>query len=408
MSLARGRCPGISNPMPTGDGLLTRLSCDAPIPIPEFVALCEASSILGNGSVEVTQRGNLQFRGLTETSAPDFAKEVTSLGLGTRAATVSSSPLLGLDSLEELDVRELVERARGIRASGPKVSVLIDGGGKLHLDQLPADIRLRAASHGLLHLSWGETPLGWIHPGNAVAVIERLLTALGQNSRARDVHPPPQIDGLIAGSAPATRPRAEPVGTHELKHAGIALGVALPFGHSTAGALQRLARAAAVRGAESIRPSPGRALLVIGLSPMAAQHLATVAAEQNFIVEPNDPRRHVVACTGSPGCASATLPTRELAPAIALAAGELLDGSITIHLSGCAKGCAHPRRASLTIAGPDRVTLDGTAADREHGTCSPTQLVAGIERLRRHKDGRASADLLHRLGPARVLELLRG
>jgi precorrin-3B synthase len=382
VTFVRGRCPGISDPMATGDGLLARLACDAPITLPDFVALCEASRTLGNGIVEVTQRGNLQFRGLTITSAPDFAETVTSLGLGTHPATVSSSPLLGLDALEELDVRELVEQVRGLRSSGPKVSVLIDGGGKLHLDQLPADIRLRAAANGQLQLSWGTTHMGWIALENAVAVVERLLAMLERGSRARDL-PAPQLDGLVAATAPESRPPAEPVGTHELKRTGVALGLALPFGHSSALALQRLAAAAAVRGAASIRPAPGRALLLIGLSHSAAQQLAAVAAEEDFIVRPNDPRRHVVACAGSPACAAAMLPTRELAPAIARAAGGLLDGSVTVHLSGCAKGCAHPGRAALTIAGPDRVILDGTASDPAHSTCPPAKLVARVVELLR-------------------------
>ena len=412
--------------MVTGDGLLARLTCDAPIPIAAFAALCEASRTHGNGIVEVTQRGSLQFRGLTVTSAPDFARDVTSAGLASQRTGVSSSPLLGLDPLEELDVREVVAKVRGtdFAALGPKASVLIDGGGRLHLDQLPADIRLRAAAHGLLHLALGgdaltAASLGWIQPEDTLAVIERLLASMavrGSAPRARDFRSPPHMDAIraglgpliIPGSAPEARARAEPIGTHELKRAAVARGLALPFGHSTAGALQRLADAAAVRGAESIRPSPRRALLVIGLSHTAAHDLAIVAAEEEFIVDPTDPRRHVVACAGSPACASATLPTRELAPAIARAAGDLLDGSVTIHLSGCTKGCAHPGRASLTITGPGGITLDGTAADRAHATCPPAQLIAGIERLRyeRERLGCTSADLLDR--PARVLELLRG
>jgi len=32
----------------------------------------------------------------------------------------------------------------------------------------------------------------------------------------------------------------------------------------------------------------------------------------------------------------------QVAPAIAQAARPLLDGSLTIHVGGCAKGCAHP------------------------------------------------------------------
>ena len=42
---------------------------------------------------------------------------------------------------------------------------------------------------------------------------------------------------------------------------------------------------------------------------------------------------------------------RALAPRIAAAAATLIGASSVIHLSGCAKGCAHPAPAALTIVG---------------------------------------------------------
>src|SRR5262249_15918568 len=72
--LRRGTCPGLSQPMATGDGLLVRLtptgttmSCEA------FVALCTAARNCGNGVIEITSRGSIQIRGLTEDSVKRFA-----------------------------------------------------------------------------------------------------------------------------------------------------------------------------------------------------------------------------------------------------------------------------------------------------------------------------------------------
>jgi precorrin-3B synthase len=419
----RGSCPGISDPMMTGDGLLARLACDAPIPIPEFIALCEASGAYGNGIIEVTQRGSLQFRGLTETSAPEFARKVSSLGVAACPARVLGPPLESEDDLLKR-VRSRLAQA-DFASLGPKVSVLIDGGGRLHLDQLRADIRLRAVG-GRFHLSLGgdaeaAVALGWVRSQDAEVAIERLAALIagrGPSARARDflsaadvatVHS--ALEPLVtAGERPEPRPSAEPIGIHVLETTAVAVGFALPFGHSTGSALQRFARAAALRGAHSIRPAPGRALLAVELSRTNAEHLVVVAEQEDFIVRPDDPRRYVVACTGIPGCASASVPTRELAPTLARVAGELLDGSVTIHLSGCAKGCAHPGRAALTFIGPDRVVVEGSADDTPHGTCSPAQLVAGIRRLSRERawhDG-TSADFLAQMGGPGVVELIRG
>ncbi len=420
----RGACPGISDPMMTGDGLLARLTCEAPIPIPAFIALCEASGTYGNGIIEVTQRGSLQFRGLTETSAPEFAREVISLEVAAEQSHVIAPPL-------ELDSEDLVIRVRHrlarpeFAALGPKVSILIDGRGPLHLDQLRADIRLRAVGDRF-HLAFGgdadaAVSLGWVRPEHAEAAIERLaalIASRGPSARGRDFLSTAGLATVrsvvealtMSGEKPESRPRAEPIGVHLLKPTAVALGLALPFGHSTGVALQRLAEAAALRGAHSIRPAPGRALLTLELSRTNAERLAVIAEREDFIVKPDDPRRHVVACTGSPGCASASLPSRELAPSIARAAGEFLDGSVTIHLSGCAKGCAHPGRAALTFTGPDGVIVEGRADDTPHGTCSPAQLVAGLRRLsgERARHHGKSLGLLAELGPARLVELLRG
>lgn len=434
----RGVCPGLLDPMLTGDGWLARLSCIAPVPLSVFAALCEASRAHGSGSIEVTQRGNMQFRGLTATSASEFARKVSSLALGSggriglgagigspEASRVIANPLAGLDALEEIDTRALQARllqSVDFDALGPKVSVLLDGGGPLHLDDVRADIRLRA-SCGRFHLAVGgdahsALAVGWLRPEDTVDTVERLvnlIAARGRAARGRDLAE--GIESLrtaltpliAAGTPPQMRPPAEPIGIHALKGAGAARGVALPFGHSTADALQRLAQAAAMTGAEAIRPAPGRSLLVVGLSPAEADELARIA-EADFVIAPNDPRRHVVACIGRPGCASGSLPTRELAPAIARAAGSFLDGSVAIHLSGCAKGCAHPGSASVTLSGPDRLVINGTAADAAHGTCTTSQLAAGLERLSAERDRQAcdSAELLSRLGPGRVLQLLHG
>jgi len=62
----RGACPGLSAPMLTGDGLLVRLtSTGATIALEAFAGLCAAARQHGNGIVEITSRGNIQFRGLT-------------------------------------------------------------------------------------------------------------------------------------------------------------------------------------------------------------------------------------------------------------------------------------------------------------------------------------------------------
>jgi precorrin-3B synthase len=401
----RGRCPGVSHPMVTGDGLLARIMPSSPISLDAFKAVCEASVAHGNGIMEVTQRGSLQVRGLSPESAPAFAHSVTALGLESEGMpALLTSPLLGLDPGETGDLRALLPAllealGDGVdRPSiGPKVSVLIDGGGALHLDEVTADLRLRAGDASGLYMSIAgsarsATHLGWVEPHHAVDAIVRVLTTIadrGSQVRARDFINDRDANALrgslkdiiFDGPPPTARPRSVPIGTHRLNTGGVARGFALPFGYLEASALRRLALAAMHCGAASMRPAPGRALLVIGPGSLAMEELVIAAASEGLIVQADDARRHVIACAGSPACASALLPTRQLAARVAEAASLFLDDSIIIHLSGCTKGCAHPEAADLTLAGPDRLVVRGRAGDTPNARISPDKFIAGLKSL---------------------------
>ena len=150
-AFARGACPGLSSPMSTGDGLLARLVAARPIPLEAFIGLCDAARTHGNGIMEVTARGSLQIRGLTAASAPLFAAAVMALPIelcetvpilvdplpGDPTALINSQAIGGA-------LRQAI--ADAALALAPKVSVVIDGGGRIELDAVAADIRLRATA----------------------------------------------------------------------------------------------------------------------------------------------------------------------------------------------------------------------------------------------------------------------
>jgi precorrin-3B synthase len=392
--------------MQTGDGLLVRLIPFEPIDIEKLCILCTAAEEHGNGIIEITQRGNLQIRGLREASASAFARSVASLEIGAgKGPPLVTSPLLGLDPDEPFDctalvcsLRTMLQQERPSLASlSPKVSVLIDGGGQLHLDAVNADIRLVATSNSLLQLSLAGNAhsaahLGYVSIDGATAAVEKLLQRIasrGLTARAKDLAREQGIDeirssfgdGLIGGPAPKPRSIAETVGVYRLAGGNVARGFALPFGHTTAGALWRFARAAADHGASAIRPAPGRSLLAIALRQTAAAKLCNAAIAEDFVVDADDPRRRVVACAGAPACASAELATRRLAPEVARAIRSWAGTSNIVHLSGCSKGCAHPGPAMLTLAGPNRLILNGRASDTPQAWFSSAGVIADIERL---------------------------
>src|SRR5580704_13966118 len=373
----RGACPGLSAPMATGDGLLVRLLPIGTIALDAFAALCAAARQHGNSIVEVTSRGSIQIRGLSAASAPRFAAAVAGLGIAAGdGIPVLINPLSGLDAEDIIDASVLAADLRLALAQrsltpelSAKISVAIDGGGAIDLDGIAADVRLRArAVNGVaaLDVSVGgdrqrAAHLGCVAGQDGIEVTIRLLEVLAERGRlrAREVLAAEGIaafrsaveDLLITadGRRDSGHRRKEPLGLHELRDGTFAYGVGLAFGHADATSLQRLSKTAEAAGASGMRAAPGRVLIIIGLTQQTSSPFA--AAALGFIVRSDDPRRHVVACAGAPICASADIAARAIAPQIAAAAAPHLDGSFKIHISGCAKGCAHPAPAALTIVG---------------------------------------------------------
>jgi precorrin-3B synthase len=163
----------------------------------------------------------------------------------------------------------------------------------------------------------------------------------------------------------------------------VASGLAPAFGHAHADALIKLARIAAGYGTRSIRPAPGRAILLIGVALHDAAALTSAARQIGFIVRADDPRRRIAACSGKPACASGLIATRSLASEIAqrLAPSE---GGIAVHVSGCAKGCAHPGTAALTLIGTEQgcgLVRNGTARMRPDCHVDTADIAGEVARL---------------------------
>jgi len=450
----RGACPSLATPMQTGDGFLARLNLGGQtISLDAGAALCAAARQYGNGIIEVTSRGSVQVRGLTLESVPSFIKAVDDIGIDVAdGVPIAVDPLAGLAADEAIDAQALAAALRAaIGAAGlnrrlaPKVAVVIDSGGALHLDALSADVRLRAVSgpgRTGLHIAMGgkaenAVPIGVVALDGAVAAVIRLLQELathGAAARARNVirlvgatpFRASIADCLINGAdardsagiaaIPPRRPRAEPIGFHALRNGRLALGVGLPFGKVDGDRLARLLEMTKKVGAGGLRIAPDRALLITGLGSDDADRLAAEAAALGFITRADDPRRAISACPGAPFCACTAVPMRTLAPDIADAAAALLDGSLTMHLSGCAKGCAHSGPTALTVVGSEGhcgIILDGAAHDRPAVTLAPEALGPRLGRLaqtcnRERLPGEGAAAVLARLGHERIAAILSG
>lgn len=337
MSLAfdiKGWCPGGVRPMPSGDGLLVRVRpwCGA-FTLDQVRGLADIAATLGNGLIDLTRRANLQIRGLRETHLPALHEALDRLGLleDEAARNVMVDPLAGPE------VRALaLALGRALPEGLPaKFGCLVDGGGPLSIAGERADIALCVTSEG-------------------VAVrVDGVWVGVTDVDHA--------VDAAFGGQRSLAKMTVMPVpGRRRLGRLGHFTGLAAPFGRIEAAQLRTLTETV---GATEIRLSPWRALYVD--APVDVP---------GFILDENDPLLRIEACPGAPACASATVDTRVDARRLAA-----MGFAGTIHVSGCAKGCARSAPADLVLVGRDGrygVVRNGTARDPVGRVMAPDVLAA--------------------------------
>jgi precorrin-3B synthase len=303
--MIRGWCPGVHEPMPSGDGLLVRVKPPGGrLPARALRAIADAASDHGNGVIELTSRGNLQIRGLSPASAPRFAAAMMAAGLAdSDPAREQRRNVIAVPPCDDPLVAEIEALLANLPGLAPKFCVAV---GAAEADLVVQDGAI-----------WAE---GRRYP-YAPATLRSLAEQAGGRRLAPNLRPRAAVDGLL---------------------------LALPFGQTSAAAFMRLAELT-----DDARTTPWRALHI----PKPAD--ATPFAAAGFIIDPADPRRAIAACSGAPACANATTPTRADAARLAAA------GVTGIHVSGCAKGCAQ-RRPGVTLVGRDGrydLVANGRASD---------------------------------------------
>jgi precorrin-3B synthase len=456
--------------MQTGDGLLARLRPVGGILLADQLQrIATLAAEFGNGQIEITARGNLQVRGLRANTATSFAQAIEDIVEIETGLPIDISPLAGLDPQEIADPRPIAQAirrgaaARGLAERlGPKVCVVIDGGGQIALRTLSADLRLTAKAEGW-HLDVAGAAYGPVRRADAASTILALLEAIaeiGLDARGRDLDAGSIRSALasvqLASSARPLAPhdiRSNPLplegrarvggslnksGVHRtenlhsrgsfppplpppLKGEGNATSggqsfvcIALAFGSADAPTLTHLARAAVRLGITEFRLAPGHGLIAM-TPPAAVEGFGQSAAALGFIVAGNDARAPISACIGSAGCASGAMPARALAAELAASQPEFFDGSFELHVSGCAKGCAHPRKALLTLLGENeecRLIVNGSAGDVSGVHMAQADVTTAMVRLASlWRDNRALGESVaacfKRLGDAAVIAAIR-
>jgi precorrin-3B synthase len=387
--------------MVSGDGLIVRLATGhRALHSSQARALAALAREHGNGQIELTQRANVQLRGVSEASLRPLQHALVEQGLASAREAPPEPPLLisplaGLTAESEglepvARVIEPVLRS-WLSAFPSKFGVVLDAAGSVR--DVAADVRieLSATVPGHVEVHIAETWLGVCRSADSGDVLEQLLSAaqmprLKHEPRAlprmRDL-PDPRRLSVAAGDLwqrvePTPRSASSSAPRFFGAHAGVRpwFGVGMPLG-GDAPAWEALASLAERHGSGELRVTPARGVLLPDVCAADQAHLAKAARRYGWVVEASDPLLRVAACPGAPACSSGWGETRTLARRIA---HSLAGRPGSAHVSGCAKGCARSAPADITLVhspeGP-RLAFNASAAEAAE---QPVQPIDRIER----------------------------
>ncbi|GFE92927.1 precorrin-3B synthase [Acetobacter persici] len=379
--VVKGWCPGLFAPMQAADGWLVRVRPPlGRITAAQAYLLANVAEQDGNGQISLTNRGNVQLRGFAPEAARAFAQRMVAAGLGQadpdaeRRLALQVSPLAGMDPACAGETMLCAEALRARLIGSPALSALpdkfgfcVDGGGFFPVGSLQADIMLQAVQNpaserGDWRVVCGEARS---EPQGLSEAVQTALALAGAFIKCRETMRPLRVPAVgqrlfaeigVAWAHPARTEMQH--GRALVQRAGHLTGhlyaVAAPLGRLTAATLRACADGAQTSDG-ILRMTPWGSLIFGGLKKMPEI--------SGVVMHPNDPRLRVYACIGASGCGQASADTGRLALQLA----PLLPEGVEMHVSGCAKGCAHPGRATVTlVAGAEGygVIRNGRAGDQ--------------------------------------------
>lgn len=334
----KGWCPGAYRPMRSGDGLVVRIRPRvARLNAEQTLGLCKAAQTHASGVIDLTNRANLQLRGVRDDAHDALLSDLDALELldATQLLearrNILTAPMWDTaDDTHTLSLK-LISRLNELPELPAKFGFSVDAGDGPALRNASADIRIeRALEGGLIVRADGAETGRKTDRANAINDVITLAHWFA-TTRADDT------------KRMASHLRNTPLPTNWQGTAGAAAAIGLTPGPSSRGLIlgaafgaipaQALAQAMTDSKASGLILTPWRLFILEGVHS---------AFEHDFITNPNDPLLTTDACPGAPFCTSSTVNTRQIA--LALKAPDL-------HVSGCSKGCAHPLASAVTLVG---------------------------------------------------------
>ena len=340
---AKGWCPSALMPMMSGDELLVRIK-------PAFSRLTSHQAQIiallskrhGNGFMDITNRANLQIRGLKQSDYPLMLKDLQDSGIvetheARDGLNLILAPFTDSQSVGWRCAEALYNAASAFPALPSKFGFAIDCGATRYLQHASCDIRVEIDESGQLLIRLDGCKQGYVTSEETFQsdILQALHWFVSSQNKKRSYN---RMHHLVAYSdvpdiftttTPCKNTKSLYPGCEEDWHV-----IAVPFGQITADQLLEIADQT-----QEIIFSINRCLVID----------KTAALGKQFITLKDDLRYHVTACAGMPACTSASIITKQLASKIC--ESQVILAGKSYHISGCSKGCAMPSNSDICIIG---------------------------------------------------------
>lgn len=362
-------CPGVLAVHRAADGGVARIRVPGgQLSAGAFRVVAEGAAELGDGSVELTSRANLQVRGLADGAETELAARLFEVGLLPSAThdkvrNILASPLTGRDHAGRADLRPFVsELDAALRGNdrmaalpGRFLFALDDGRGDVAW--LGADVAALVTAPDTAAILLGGTDSGLRAPLTDVILLmlacaEAFLTERADEWRLAELDESARRRVAARLGASVAEPlTAQPIQPGPL---GQVTDTALVAG-APLGWLDRAQTAALADTGAPLVVTPWRAVVVADLADGRYASSAAVAQRlrsAGLLLDQDTPR--VTACVGRPGCAKSLSDVR--------ADARPVPGvDVPVHWSGCARRCGRPRGEVVDVVanGDGYVTTRG-------------------------------------------------
>ncbi|WP_019854806.1 precorrin-3B synthase [Actinopolyspora mortivallis] len=370
-------CPGAVQVHPAADGGLARVRVPGGVLSAGQVRVVAGAAVeLGNSTIELTSRANLQLRGVDDPG--ELGRRLGEAGLlpsatHERVRNIVASPYAGLDGPTPFPVSRVVEELdHGLRSvpalaelPGRFLFTVDDGRGDV--SALGGDVGLLpVAAHRVAVLLAGADSGVRVPPERAAAaavtaaegfLAERARNGSGawrmaeltttrlvsdtvrarHGTRAADVVE--VTPASWAESGQQGKPRPGVLGRDEDT---VAVEVGAPLGRLSPAQTHSIIRAAEAASG-FVRLTPWRTVILTGVRERDHRSWLSELHSCGLLVEPSAPLSGVTACAGYPGCAKSLADVHRDAACGTSRGESAAPGALPVHWVGCSRRCGLPR-----------------------------------------------------------------